>query len=596
MRIRRRQTGSLSAQLLRQVAILGFIAIVGVLSAVILGITATLVQSQQDLQHTSANAARTFDLFWQDMYSDLVAVGDSVTLVEDTDELFRAALDRHPPIFDIKLVNSQGNILAQRQRVGTSAVRQLAQQPWLNSVLRGELYLGPVDSSEYGVPFIDMAMPIYGHANDFAGILVVKLDLSALWSEVSAIRQGEEGYGYLITEDGQLLAYSDLALVRDGKRISQKPSEIEDGTFYGLFSLYKGLEDRWILASSTRLEFVPWYAVVEQPMMEPLSGVTGAFVVFVLALLLSLIMIFSIVRFIRRGVVRPLVQLREGARVFAAWNLEHQIEAKGSLELRDLASTLNDMAADLKQSHAEVEESNRTLEQRVREQTRNLALVTEVTNRAASILDMQELLQMVADLTKQTFNLYHAHVYVLDRKTESLVLAAGAGETGRRMVAQGHQIPYQMERSVVARAARERGVVTVDDVRLSPDFLPNPLLPQTVSELAVALAVGDQVMGVLDVQSDEVAGFDAALSSLMSTLAGQIAVALRNAQLYTEAERTSRHERALSVITEQIQSASSLDELLQIAVRELGKALRVPQATVALQLPAESEEPEFTHS
>ncbi|HEX3049878.1 MAG TPA: GAF domain-containing protein, partial [Aggregatilineaceae bacterium] len=408
--------------------------------------------------------------------------------------------------------------------------------------------------------------------------------------------QGEEGYGYLVTEDGQLLAFSNLALVREGKRISQKPSEIEDGTFYGLFSLYKGLEDRWIVASSTPLEFVPWYAVVEQPAMEPLSGVIVAFGIFVLVLLLSLVLAISIERFVRRGVVKPLAQLREGARVFASGNLDHHIEVAGSLELRDLSTALNDMASDLKQSHAEVAESNRTLEQRVREQTRNLALVTEVTNKAASILEMQELLQMVADLTTQTFNLYHAHVYVLDGKTESLVLAAGAGEVGRRMATQGHQIPLRTDRSVVARAAREHSLVTVDDVRLSPDFLPNPMLPQTISELAVALTVGDEVMGVLDVQSDKPAQFDAELSNLMSTLAGQIAVALRNAQLYTEAERSSRHERALSVITEQLQSASTLDEVLQIAVRELGKALRVPQATVALQLPTElSEEPEFTH-
>ena len=84
------------------------------------------------------------------------------------------------------------------------------------------------------------------------------------------------------------------------------------------------------------------------------------------------------------------------------------------------------------------------------------------------------------------------------------MLTAGAGEPGRMMVAEGRSIPLNREQSLVARAARERQGVTVNDVTQAPDFLPNPLLHDTRSELAVPMVVGGNVIGVFDIQSEQV--------------------------------------------------------------------------------------------
>ncbi len=46
------------------------------------------------------------------------------------------------------------------------------------------------------------------------------------------------------------------------------------------------------------------------------------------------------------------------------------------------------------------------------------------------------------------------------------------------MVAEQHAIPYDAEKSLVARAARERKAIISNDVSSDPDFLPNPLLPK----------------------------------------------------------------------------------------------------------------------
>ncbi len=163
-----------------------------------------------------------------------------------------------------------------------------------------------------------------------------------------------------------------------------------------------------------------------------------------------------------------------------------------------------------------------------------LETVAEVSATTATLLDPDRLLQTVVDVTKERFNLYHAHVYLADDSWKTLLLAAGAGEVGRKMVAEEHTIALDAEKSLVARAARERQAVIVNDVRDDLTFLPNPLLPDVRSEMAVPMIVGDKVLGVFDVQSDRQDGFTNEDANIYTTLASQVAVALQNARLYAE--------------------------------------------------------------
>src|SRR5271157_1921134 len=163
-----------------------------------------------------------------------------------------------------------------------------------------------------------------------------------------------------------------------------------------------------------------------------------------------------------------------------------------------------------------------------------LETVAEVSATTATLLDPDRLLQTVVDVTKERFGVYHAHVYLADDSWKTLLLAAGAGEVGRKMVAEEHAIALDAEKSLVARAARERQAVIVNDVRDDPTFLPNPLLPEARSEMAIPMIVGDKVLGVFDVQSDRQDGFTREDANIYTTLASQVAVALQNARLYAE--------------------------------------------------------------
>ncbi len=174
-----------------------------------------------------------------------------------------------------------------------------------------------------------------------------------------------------------------------------------------------------------------------------------------------------------------------------------------------------------------------------------LETVARVSTAASSVLQVEALLQEVVDLTRSSFNLYHAHIYLLTDTGDMLALSAGAGNVGRKMVEIGRRIPLNHERSLVARAARTRRGVVANDVTQEPDFLPNPLLPQTRSEMAVPMVVGDRLLGVFDVQSDIVNRFTDDDLRIQMTLAGQVAVALQNAQLYAEQTATVARLREL---------------------------------------------------
>ena len=182
-----------------------------------------------------------------------------------------------------------------------------------------------------------------------------------------------------------------------------------------------------------------------------------------------------------------------------------------------------------------------------------LATVAEVSVAAASTLDIKVLLRNVVRLTRDNFKLYHAHIYLLDEQKEWLNLAAGAGEAGMTMLEQGHRIALNKEHSLVARAARSKQGVISNDVTQEPDFLPNPLLPLTRSEMAIPLLIGNEILGVLDVQSETINRFTNEDVRIKTTLASQVAVALNNARTFTAVERSRQeiqeNEARLAAIT-----------------------------------------------
>ncbi|PJF26858.1 MAG: hypothetical protein CUN52_15280, partial [Phototrophicales bacterium] len=107
----------------------------------------------------------------------------------------------------------------------------------------------------------------------------------------------------------------------------------------------------------------------------------------------------------------------------------------------------------------EAKRANAEIERRAIE----LQTVAEVSAEATQNLNIRQLLVDVSNLTKERFDLYHAHIYLLNEDGEDLILAGGAGEAGQIMVSRGHHIPLSHPHSIVALCARSKQGVIVND-------------------------------------------------------------------------------------------------------------------------------------
>ncbi len=200
-----------------------------------------------------------------------------------------------------------------------------------------------------------------------------------------------------------------------------------------------------------------------------------------------------------------------------------------------MTGTLLDITA-RKQAEAEREK----LLQQMRTRAAELATVAEISRQATRILDIDDLLWKTCDLIRENFDLYHVQVYLLSDDGERLVWSAGKGAQDtvtQKLHAIDHFIPVTHEKSLVARAAREREAVLANDVTQEEQFLPNALLPDTQAEMVLPMIVGDTLIGVLDVQDSVRNRFDKQDLHIQTTLAAQVAIALYNARLFTDNAR-----------------------------------------------------------
>ena len=277
------------------------------------------------------------------------------------------------------------------------------------------------------------------------------------------------------------------------------------------------------------LERLPWRVVTVQSrslLLAPVDTQTRRALVVFMVLIIAVAIIAII---ISQWLARPIVQLTDIATRITGGDLTVQAGIKSGDEIGTLATAFNSMTRQLRELFD-------SLEERVKARTQRLESVANITERLTAILNLGPLLVEIVEQIKENFAYYHAHIYLLDQTKETLIVAAGAGEPGRLMVAQGHHIAFNAPTSLVARAARTGQTIRVDNVREASDWLPNELLPETYSEMAVPIVLDEQVVGVLDVQHDKIAGLDEGDANLLRSLAGQVAVAMRNARLFEEVE------------------------------------------------------------
>ncbi len=196
-------------------------------------------------------------------------------------------------------------------------------------------------------------------------------------------------------------------------------------------------------------------------------------------------------------------------------------------------------------SNQELRQLQASLEQRIAERTRDLQIASDVSRQITRVLDLNLLLPELVERTRRGFDLYYVALYLYDQQSDELVLEAGTGNEGALMKSEAKSFHLSTRPSLVAQVARERKDEIINDTQDSGIHSFNPHLPHTRAEAAFPMLVSDELIGVLDLQSDTPGRFQESEAQIFSTLAEQIAIAVRNAQLYRQQERVAQElERA----------------------------------------------------
>ena len=195
---------------------------------------------------------------------------------------------------------------------------------------------------------------------------------------------------------------------------------------------------------------------------------------------------------------------------------------------------------------------------------------TEVAQQIAAATQLDDLFQRIVYLVKAGFGYYHAQVYTLEN--QKLWLKEGTGDAGYQMKLAKHMLLLSTTKSLVAHSARQGKPILCSNVAEEKYWLPNPLLPETKSELAVPIKLGNEVLGVLDVQSKEVDGLTREDEALLLGLCGQIAVAINNKRL--EAKRDAAEQSLKAYTIELERSNRELQDFAYVASHDLQEPLR----------------------
>ena len=188
---------------------------------------------------------------------------------------------------------------------------------------------------------------------------------------------------------------------------------------------------------------------------------------------------------------------------------------------------------------------NARLYTRTTRQARTLLLLNEIARELTSILNLDQLLQRIADLVSRLIDYQMFSILLLDATGQKLQhrFAVRFHEN----IQLKHDIP--LGRGVVGYAAQQKQAVLVPDVSRDPRYI--PLNPETRSELVVPLIYKNKVIGVLDLEHTRRGFFNEDHKRTITTLAAQIAIAIENAQLYEEiARQEQRLERDLALARE----------------------------------------------
>lgn len=192
---------------------------------------------------------------------------------------------------------------------------------------------------------------------------------------------------------------------------------------------------------------------------------------------------------------------------------------------------------------------------------------SQITSKAALHVPLQDVLDTTIDLILRNFpQIYHVQIFLLDEHGVQAQLAASTGEAGRVLLAREHSLAVG-SLSVIGQCTFTGEVIIAQAGASDSMHRPNPLLPDTLLEVAFPLRVGEQIIGALDLQSRTVRRLSRNEIATFQTLSDSLSLAIADVRQYEVVRAQAQENQRLAE-----QARETLRELEQLNQRLIGRA------------------------
>ncbi|PYV89278.1 MAG: serine/threonine protein phosphatase [Acidobacteria bacterium] len=193
-----------------------------------------------------------------------------------------------------------------------------------------------------------------------------------------------------------------------------------------------------------------------------------------------------------------------------------------------------------------------------------LAVMVEIGREINAILSLDELLEKIAQLTRQFIDYQIFAILLVDDQDQTLFFRFTIGYPDS---IRGKRVKFG--EGLVGAAAQRREPILVADVSKDPRYI--NVVDEVRSELAIPLISRNRVVGVLDIESPQSGYFQPHHQKVLTLLASQLAVAIDNANLYENLVAKSEMLETLHDIGKELSSILDLEQLLKKVAELLGR-------------------------
>ena len=205
-----------------------------------------------------------------------------------------------------------------------------------------------------------------------------------------------------------------------------------------------------------------------------------------------------------------------------------------------------------------------------------IAILYDASQAVLSTFDLDEVLQRILLIAREYFHLQNVGILLLDKEAQELHPRCSVGwDPGQE------NIRLSIQNGLTGASVRLKRPIYAPDVSKDSRYICSA--EKTRSELAIPLMVRDEVVGVLDCQSENLNHFDAETTDLLTLFSTQASLALQNARLYSLERRRASQLEAINAIAQQTTAVLDLKELLTKVCVLVQHAFQVSQVSVLLK-------------